>query len=83
MYCTSCGKAVAAGDAFCGKCGAAVTGRRARAETGVVVHDVVRSQIAVGNGNVQVQVTVDGVSRIRERRRPELDRKMTPARRRR
>jgi zinc-ribbon domain len=67
MYCTSCGKAVDAGAAFCGKCGAAVSGRRAQTGTGIVVQDVVRSQIAVGNGNVQVQVTVDGVSRITER----------------
>ena len=67
MYCTTCGKALAAGGEFCGKCGAPANGDRAQASAGVVVRDVVRSQIAVGNGNVQVQVTVDGASRIGER----------------
>jgi len=67
MFCTSCGKGLDAGAAFCGKCGAAVTGRRTEAGASIVVQDVVRSQVAVGDGNVQVQVTVDGVSRITER----------------
>jgi hypothetical protein len=61
MNCATCGRALAAGDSFCGKCGAVVTGGHVRAAAGVVVQDVVRSQVAVGNGNVQVQVTVDGV----------------------
>jgi hypothetical protein len=67
MYCTRCGKALTADGAFCGKCGSPVNGEREQAAVGVVVHDVVRSQIAVGNGNVQVQVTVEGTSRIGER----------------
>lgn len=73
MYCTKCGRAMAAGHAFCGKCGTPVSGQPAQAGVmagvvaGVVVRDVVRSQVAVGNGNVQVQVSVDGVSRISQR----------------
>jgi hypothetical protein len=67
MHCTSCGQAVSAGDAFCGKCGTAVTSRRAQDRPAVVIQGVVRSQVAVGNGNVQVLVNVDGASRYTER----------------
>ncbi len=67
MYCTRCSQPLDAGDAFCGKCGAAVTSRRAQRGPAIVVQDVVRSQIAVGNGNVQVLVNVDGASRYAER----------------
>src|SRR5579872_793672 len=67
MYCTKCGRAVAAGQAFCGKCGTPVTGAAGQTRADVVVRDIVRSQVAVGNGNVQVQVSVDGVSRISQR----------------
>jgi hypothetical protein len=75
MRCTGCGTALAGTDAFCGKCGAPVTGGRtqttpvvrSQALPNVVVRDVVGSLVAIGDGNVQVQVRVDGTSQVSQR----------------
>jgi hypothetical protein len=59
-------------DIFCGECGtrrdnAAGTGTRAglaAGPAGVSIRDVVGSQIAVGDGNVQIRMSVDGTSQF-------------------
>jgi len=59
MYCGNCGQPMPAADKFCGACGTA--------RATFAIQDVVKSQVAIGNGNVQIQLTVEGTSQYRER----------------
>jgi hypothetical protein len=58
MKCPNCGLPLEQKARFCGHCGTAVAG--GSAGLSVILHDVVGSQIAIGDGNVQIQLSVDG-----------------------
>jgi hypothetical protein len=65
--CTGCGRPLAPEDVFCGSCGLAAPDAppsRPQGQQSVVMHHISGSQIAIGDGNFQVQVNMDGSSQF-------------------